>query len=69
MGSYAAYNSTLYIMDGNKTFTKTFESDMDSQNKFQLDDKIIYDNHKYKAYIQLTCGSAYVNTSFFDFSE
>ena len=48
---------------------KRFRSDVVSQNKLQLHEELVYENQKYEAYIQLTCGSVDVNTSLFDFNE
>ena len=65
MGSDDTYSSTLYIVGQDKCF----KTDVGSQNKFQLHEEPVYENQKYEAYIQLTCGSVDVNTSLFDFSE
>ena len=65
LGSDDTYNSILYIVGQDKRF----RSDVVSQNKFQLHEELVYENQKYEAYIQLTCGSVDVNTSLFEFSQ
>ena len=65
VGSDDTYSSTLYIVGQDRHFN----SDMGSQNKFQLHEELVCENQKYEAYIQLTCGSVDVKTSLFDFSE
>ena len=65
VGSDDTYNSTLYIVGQDRPFN----SDMGSQNIFQLHEELVCENQNYEAYIQLTCGSVDVKTSPFDFSE